>query len=68
MRNETGYSERHGSPYDRGSADAYYGRAPRPHYFIGESFHSPMVTDLTEDERAAYMAGYTEETDRKDWG
>ena len=23
----------HGSPYDRGSADAWYGRRPHPHWF-----------------------------------
>ncbi len=28
---------RHGSPRDRGSADAYYGRQPRPHYFVGQT-------------------------------
>ena len=26
---------RHGSAEDRGSADAYYGRQPEPHYYEG---------------------------------
>ena len=28
---------RHGGPYDRGSADSYYGRVFDPHNFVGES-------------------------------
>ena len=28
-------NRRHGGPYDRGSADSYYRRPPRPHYFVG---------------------------------
>ena len=26
------YDERHGGPWDRGSADSYYGRGSNPHY------------------------------------
>lgn len=29
------YDKRHGGPCDRGSADAYYRRLYRPHYFKG---------------------------------
>lgn len=62
------YDKRHGGPYDRGSADKYYGRPFDPHYYKGDSYFSPKVTDLTPDEVMAYKAGYNEETDQKDWG
>lgn len=44
----------HGSPYDRGSADAYYGR--------------PMRPPKDPEARKEYIAGYEGEEDRKDWG
>ena len=51
---------RHGGAYDRGSADAWYGREVNPHYYIGDTYQSPKVekADMTEEEIAAYMAGY----------
>ena len=61
------YSKRHGGPYDRGSADAWYGRPKRPHYFIGGTYETPEITDLTPAERAAYLAGYREQMGRKDY-
>jgi hypothetical protein len=56
------YDKRHGGAYDRGSADAYYGRECEPHYYIGDTYQSPKVekADMTEEEIAAYMAGYNE--------
>jgi hypothetical protein len=61
---------RHGGAYDRGSCDAYYWREAQPHYFTGDSFRSPRLEecDMTEEEIAAYYAGYYEQFDRKDWG
>ena len=61
---------RHGGCYDRGSADAYYGREVRPHYFTGASYQSTEICeeDMSEEEIFAYLAGYEECTDRKDWG
>jgi hypothetical protein len=58
----TKFSDRHGGPYDRGSADAYYGRPFRPHYYTGAAYQSTEVTEdqMTEDEREAYGCGYTE--------
>jgi hypothetical protein len=49
------YDSSKGSPFDRGSADKYYGRAID-------------MTDLTPEEEKAYMAGYNWEPERKDWG
>lgn len=60
---------RHGGAYDRGSADAYYHRPSEPHYYTGDTYSSTKIeeVDMSEEEIAAYMAGYNEETDRKDW-
>lgn len=61
-----------GGPYDRGSADAYYGRPRRPHKMapVSGGVQGQMAkVDLTDPaEVAAYNAGYSEEDDRKDWG
>ena len=59
---------RHGGAEDRGSADAYYGRDPQPHYFEGATLASPKRTDLTTQEITEYYIGYNNCTDRKDWG
>ena len=61
---------RHGGPYDRGACDAYYWREAQPHYFTGDSFRSTRIEecDMSEEEIAAYYAGYYEQNDRKDYG
>lgn len=63
---------RHGGPFDRGSADSYYGRGCNPHYFVGGTNRSEKITDLTVIEKEAYYAGYeyneTINQDFKDWG
>lgn len=63
------YDERHGGAFDRGSSDAYYGRAFEPHYFEGATYSTPKVDlkDMTAEEITAYTAGYRQTTDRKDW-
>jgi len=55
-----GYDERHGGPYDRGSADSYYGREFNPHYFVGGTYDSPKIelAQMTAQEITAYTAGY----------
>ena len=67
------YDKRHGGPYDRGGADYWYHRPSCPHYFKGASYQSEMFgTDqMTEEQIAAYRAGYNdaaERGDQKDWG
>lgn len=65
------YPDHHGSPYDRGSADSYYGRERDPHYWPDGTGHGEKVTDLSDDELAAYHAGYDDNErsgDKKDWG
>jgi hypothetical protein len=65
----TKYDTKHGSPYDRGSADYYYGRGRDPHYYPNGTGNAPRVKveDMTQAELDAYHAGYEEETDRKQW-
>jgi hypothetical protein len=52
---------------DRGSADAYYGRARSPHKWPQGTGHGEKVTDLTPEEIEEYNFGYDNETDRKIW-
>ena len=61
----------HGSLYDRGSADSYYGRPRNPHYggVGGDSGPRVIVTDLKGIEE--YNEGYDwneQYGDRKNWG
>lgn len=64
------YDKRHGGPYDRGSADKYYGRPYLPHYFKGATYDSDKVycDDMTAEEIVAYTAGYEHQVETKDWG
>lgn len=69
---QTMYDTRHGGPYDRGSADSYYGRGYNPHYFVGDSYNSTRLelVDMSAAEITAYTAGYNdneESGERKVW-
>lgn len=64
MEKNRGY----GSPYDRGSADAYYWRDREPHKYPNGTDKPPRVTLTDPDEIAEYNLGYDECDDRKDWG
>jgi hypothetical protein len=59
------YDERHGGPYDRGSADSYYGREYDPHYFVGDTYNSPRIdmAQMTAQEITAYTVGYRDNED-----
>jgi len=39
----------HGSPYDRGSADSYYQRSFRPHYFVGDTYKSDEIQRISKE-------------------
>lgn len=63
----------HGSPFDRGSADSYYGRGQTPHWYPNGTYNDPKIEskDMTLAEIRAYFAGhaYNEEFgNKKDWG
>ena len=50
------YDNRHGSPHDRGGADAYYRRPHIPHKV--DEITGDEVYELTPEEVSAYTAGY----------
>jgi len=61
MSNTKTYDKRHGGPWDRGSADSYYGRGMQPHYYTGPTrtpSDSTYRWRLTAEELEAYKAGY----------
>lgn len=65
------FNRDHGSLFDRGSADSYYGRPRDPHYWTNGSYRGEKVVDLTEAEREEYLAGYDyneQYGDKKNYG
>ena len=71
FRGET-YEQKHGNPFDRGSADSYYGRAQEPHWYPEGSYKGVKLTsqDMSMAELRAYFAGYEyneQHGDKKDW-
>lgn len=54
------YDSTHGGPFDRGSADSWYGRAEDPHYWPFGTYKGTRVEakDMTLKQMAAYYAGY----------
>jgi len=56
----TEVEHRHGGPWDRGSADSYYGRGFDPHYFKGPTHFSDRVemSEMTAEEIVEYAKGY----------
>lgn len=71
--NEAKHDTSHGSPHDRGRADAYYGRPHNPHKMIhttGKPSKRVHKSDLKKHEIKAYSDGYQSAIDndeRKDW-
>jgi hypothetical protein len=68
----TNINKRHGGPYDRGSADAYYQRPFKPHYYKGDTGSSELVTedDMTDTEILEYNTGFIEQVasgEFKEW-
>jgi hypothetical protein len=63
----------HGGPYDRGSADSYYGRAKEPHFYPQGTYNGKRVEEfeMTQEQIDAYNRGYDENESAgnfKDWG
>lgn len=62
------YFMKHGGPYDRGSADAYYRRDFDPHYWPdGTGCGERIKIEKGTLEYEAYSAGYKDQDDFKDW-
>ena len=62
--------ERHGSLYDRGRADSYYGRTAEPHWWPNGTHNGYKVTALTSEECAEYLEGFNDNEksgDFKNW-
>ena len=62
--------ERHGSLFDRGSADSYYGRPANAHWYPNGTYKGEAVIELTPAEVAEYQAGYDyneQYGDKKSW-
>ena len=59
----------HGSPYDRGSADSYYQRSFRPHYFVGDTHMSDEIqqSEMTFEEIQEYIRGWRENHEAKNY-
>ena len=53
-------NSKHGSPYDRGSADSYYRRGPEPHWYPEGTYKGERVTEerMTAAQIAEYYAGF----------
>ena len=50
--------ERHGSLWDRGTADSWYSRPRDPHWFPEGSYQGQRIDQLNQYEIAEYLAGY----------
>ena len=66
------YLQAHGSPFDRGSADSWYGRPRDPHYYPNGTGNAPRISGslMTPEEVEAYNAGYDyneESGGKKEW-
>lgn len=65
------YERVHGGPYDRGGADAWYGRKPKPHKYPEGTYNGAEVILEDPEEIKAYWAGYyntyDDPTARKEW-
>lgn len=54
------YDQRHGGPFDRGSADSWYSRGRQPHFYVEGTGTSERIdqSQMTTQEVQAYLAGY----------
>ena len=65
----TEFDTSHGSPFDRGSADSWYSRGPRPHYMTPTG-NKVIEVMMTAEQIRAYHAGYAHNErfgGKKDW-
>lgn len=54
------FEQFHGSPFDRGQADSYYGRKQEPHHWPDGTYKGTRVesSEMTLKQLRAYFAGY----------
>jgi len=62
MKTYNEHDRRHGSPFDRGSADSYYQRGRSPHHYPNGTGREPRISisSMSPDEIEAYHAGFDE--------
>jgi len=55
-------NKKHGSPFDRGSADSYYRRTPSPHWYPDGTGKGVRIEkeQMTPEEIAEYWVGWRE--------
>ena len=58
--NNKSYETWHGSPFDRGSADSWYHRGAKPHWWPEGTGKGECITEerMSKEEVEAYYAGY----------
>ena len=66
------FEQFHGSPFDRGAADSYYGRPAVPHWYPNGTYNEPRMSseDMSLKQLRAYFAGYQYNEqfgDKKQW-
>jgi hypothetical protein len=67
---ESKYDMSHGSYFDRGSADSYYGRQQNPHRGGVGGDSGPRIEATKPEDIQAYLAGYAYNEqfgDKKSW-
>jgi hypothetical protein len=66
MKNNYYINQDHGSPFDRGGADKFYGRERDPHFYPEGSYNGEKITQLTNRQIAEYNFGYDLQQAHKD--
>ena len=64
------YNRCHGSLFDRGSADSYYGRPRDPHWYPEGTYCGERIQAVDELDIREYMEGYDYNErygDKKSW-
>jgi len=66
MKTYNEHARRHGSPFDRGSADSYYQRGRSPHHYPNGTGNEPRISisSMSPDEIEAYHAGFDENEEK----
>ena len=72
LETQHNYDQTHGSPFDRGSADSYYGRPRDPHWYPEGTYRGDRITkdQMSNQQIQAYLAGYQwneQYGDKKSW-
>jgi len=70
MKFDTIYDRKHGSLYDRGTADSYYGRPRDPHWYPNGTYNNPRIQATEQLDIREYNEGYDYNEkygDKKNW-